>query len=221
MWSRRPKRLFTCGSTDSTCRLARCGKRRGREKRGEFVSGAAKNLHSLDHILEGQQLNLPQLDSRGRQTGTTVSNLTAHIKQAVESNSQARLAHGFHSSGSGAIELPDSSHFLPGLLWRSQHSPPLWKGSAWLILLRRLHLPRVYHIDSNPSSASDSGADFSKAFTVRSFILLSNMLSNLKIKLASHFNVCLVDFKLLLHVGTFFFVSDLKWTPTLMIQNID
>ncbi len=34
-------------------------------------------------------------------------------------------------------------------------------------------LSRVYHIDSNPSGASDSGTDFAKAFTVSHFHLSS------------------------------------------------
>lgn len=107
----------------------------------------------------------------------------------------------FHSSRSNAIEVPDKPPFLPGLLRPLQHKPTLWK-------IRQTHsahmfcLSRVYHIDSNPSSASDSGADFAKGFAVRSRI---PMLRNRK---GMHLNWHLIFISSVWlisdYVGTFF-----------------
>lgn len=116
-----------------------------------------------------------------------MSELTVHIKQPLESNSTARLSQGWVklwgywcSLSVSAVMWKDQmpSKFQTSLMFcqdSDTHSTIHLYGRYLFDSFSAAHnicLSRVYHIDSNPSSVNDSGADFAKAFTVRDLVLL-------------------------------------------------
>lgn len=192
MWSQHPRRRSMCGSTGLICRSAKCGKLRGREKRGEFVSGAAFAVcgcwfstmcykHSCikhSQTVGGNRIEQPCQNLQS--TSSSPWKVTARqewpkagwkwVYCCCLSVSAVMWNGSIHHDQTpsraqtnlilcqSASDASSTIHFCG--------------GSVWLIPVHHFRLSRVYHIDSNPSSANDSGADFAKAFTVRPLILL-------------------------------------------------
>lgn len=201
-----------CGSTGSICRLAKCGKLRGRRKRGRFDSDAFITVTTTRHwdicISHSQTV-------AGHRIGQPCQNLQYTSRKSWKVAAwPERLEAGWGcrrlsvSAGSWKAFIHPSQtppRFQTHLVFCQDSTDP---GSTihlcgrrlcdWLSPLHNVCPSRVYHIDTNPSSASDGTPDFSKAFTVRVFLLLqAHLLSNIG---HSHFKVILIVFSLLLYI---------------------